>query len=172
MRIGKRSLSSLLALLAALILPSCRGLVKEVFKAPKIRVIDATFASNPFEDRGAPLKVILSLEVDNRNDYPLDVAYVAYCGVLGTENVADGENREEIRIGASGATIVKVPVTLRADAFRAALKKVVEARAISYEFNGSVGLRAGVFGVVRVPFSKTGSIDPLEILLKKRFGFN
>jgi len=86
--------------------------------------------------------------------------------------VADGERTEEIRVEPSGDTMVKVPVTLRTEAFAAALRQVLEARKIPYEFCGSVGVVAPVVGTVRVPFSKAGEIDPLDILRKKGIGFN
>jgi hypothetical protein len=35
-----------------------------------------------------------------------------------------------------------------------------------------VGVVAPVIGVVRVPFSRTGTIDPMDILRRKGIGFN
>ena len=68
--------------------------------------------------------------------------------------------------------VVKVPVRLQTDVFAAALREVLEARAVSYEFNGSVGVVAPVIGIVRVPFSRTGTIDPMDILRRKGISFN
>jgi hypothetical protein len=68
--------------------------------------------------------------------------------------------------------VVKVPVRLQTDVFIDALREVIDARAVSYEFNGSVGVVAPVVGVVRVPFSRTGTIDPMDILRRKGIGFN
>ena len=56
--------------------------------------------------------------------------------------------------------------------FHAALREMIEARALPYEFNGSVGVVAPFVGVVRVPFSRTGTIDPLDLLRRKGIGFN
>ncbi len=60
---------------------------------------------------------------------------------------------------------------LQTDVFAEALREVLEARAVAYEFNGSVGVIAPVVGVVRVPFSRTGKIDPMDILRRKGIGF-
>jgi len=79
---------------------------------------------------------------------------------------------EEVRIEPSGETVVKVPVRLQTDVFADALREVLDARAVSYEFNGSVGVVAPLVGVVRVPFSRTGTIDPMDILRRKGIGFN
>jgi LEA14-like dessication related protein len=116
--------------------------------------------------------VVLHLAVKNPNSYALTVASVAYSATVGTRRLADGERTEEMRIEPSGETVVKVPVRLQPDVFAAALREVLEARSVSYEFNGSVGVVAPVVGVVRVPFSRTGTIDPMDILRRKGIGFN
>jgi LEA14-like dessication related protein len=171
MRIVKRWI--LLLLFGALCLPvsSCRPLLKEVFQTPKVRLVNIGIAGNPFVSQG-PVEAILHLSVNNPNSYALTVASVAYTATVGTRRVADGERTEEMRIEPSGETVVKVPVRLQTEVFADALREVLAARALSYEFNGSVGVVAPVVGVVRVPFSKTGTIDPMDILRRKGIGFN
>jgi LEA14-like dessication related protein len=172
MRIAKRLLLLLILLAFSFAAHSCRGFVKEVFKPPKVRVVDVALASNPLVDSRGPREFRLTLSVDNPNSYPLNVTYVAYTAILGRETVADGEQRSTLRIEASGATEVKVPITLRPEAFSKAARQVLQGRRIDYEFNGSVGLYAPVLGVVRIPFSKTGSVDPVDLLMKKGLEFN
>ena len=170
-RMAKRFL--LLALLvAALPLHSCKSVIREVFRPPKIRVIDVAFASNPLVDPEASWTAIVSLEVNNPNGYPLTVAHVAYCAIMDTRTVADGERTEDIRIGASGITVVKLPVVFRPEAFSDAARQVLGKRSLHYEFNGSAALRAPIAGTVRIPFSRTGTFDAMEILKKKGMGFN
>ncbi|GAB4237892.1 MAG: hypothetical protein OHK0028_15320 [Deltaproteobacteria bacterium] len=163
----------LLLLLAAVCLPasSCRPLLKEVFKPPKVRLVDIGLAGNPFLSRG-PVEAVLHLAVNNPNPYALTVANVTYSATVGSRRVAEGERNESVRIEPSAETVVKVSVRLQTDVFAAALREVIEARSLSYEFNGSVGLLAPVVGVVRIPFSRTGTIDPMDILRKKGIGFN
>ena len=136
-----------------------------------MRVVDIGIAGNPFQSRG-PIEVVLHLAVSNPNSYALTVAGVAYSATVGTRRIADGERNEEIRIEPSGETVVKVPVRLQTDVFVDALREVLDARAVSYEFNGSVGVVAPIVGVVRIPFSRTGTIDPMDILRRKGIGFN
>jgi len=171
MRIVKRWI--LLLLFGALCLPasSCRPLLKEVFKAPKVRVVNIGLAGNPFVSRG-PVEAILHLAVINPNSYAVTVAGIAYTATVGTRRVAEGERNEEIRIEPSVETVVTVPVRLQTEEFAAALQEVLEARALSYEFNGSVGVVAPLAGVIRVPFSRTGTIDPMDLLRRKGIGFN
>ena len=171
MRIVKRCV--LLLLFGALCLPvsSCRPLLREVFKTPKVRLVDIGIAGNPFASRG-PVEAILHLSVNNPNSYALTVAAVAYSATVGARRVADGERTEELRIEPSGETVVKVPVRLQTDVLADALREVLDARVVSYEFNGSVSIVAPVVGVVRVPFSRTGTIDPMDILRRKGIGFN
>jgi LEA14-like dessication related protein len=163
----------LLLLFGALSLPvsSCRPLLKEVFQTPKVRVVDIGIAGNPFQSRG-PVEAVLHLAVSNPNSYAVTVASVAYSATVGTRRVADGERTEEMRIEPSGETVVTVPVRLQTDVFADALREVLAAKTVSYEFNGSVGVVAPVVGVVRVPFSRTGTIDPMDILRRKGIGFN
>jgi len=171
MRIVKRWILLLLFGASCLPVSSCRPLLKEVFKTPKVRLVDIGVAGNPFVSPG-PIEAVLYLAVNNPNSYALTVAGVAYSATVGTRRVADGERTEEIRIEPSGETVVKVPVRLRTDVFADALREVLGARAVSYEFNGSVSVVAPVVGVVRVPFSRTGTIDPMDILRRKGIGFN
>jgi len=163
----------LLALLLAAVPPlSCKSIIREAFRSPKIRVIDVAFASNPLVNPGASWTAIVSLEVNNPNDYPLTVAHVAYCAIMDTRTVADGEQTEDIRIGASGITVVKLPIVFRPEAFSDAARQILGKRSLHYELNGSAALRAPIVGTVRIPFSKTGTFDALEILKRKGLGFN
>lgn len=171
MRIVMRWILPLLVGASCLPASSCRLLLKEVFKAPKVRVVDIGIAGNPFQSRG-PVDAVLHLAVNNPNSYPLTVSSVAYSATLGTRKVADGERTDEIRIEPSGETVVKVPVRLQTDVFVDALREVLDARSVSYEFNGSVSVVAPVVGVVWIPFSRTGTIDPMDILRRKGIGFN
>ena len=171
MRIVKRWVLLLLFGASCLPVSSCRPLLKEVFTAPKVRLVDIGVAGNPFASRG-PVEAILHLAVNNPNPYPLTVAGVAYSATVGTRRLADGERSEEIRIEPSGETVVTVPVRLQTEIFADALREVLDARAVSYEFNGSVSVIAPIVGVVRVPFSRTGTIDPMDILRRKGIGFN
>jgi len=171
MRIVKRWVLPLL--FGALCLPvsSCRPLLKQAFQAPKVRVVGVGIAGNPLSARG-PVEAILHLSVNNPNSYALTVASVAYAATVGTRLVAEGERNEEIRIEPSGETVVKVPVRLQTEVFAAALREMLETQALSYEFNGSVGVVAPIVGVVHVPFSRTGTIDPMDLLLRKGIRFN
>lgn len=163
----------LLALLLAAVSPlSCKSIIREAFRTPKVRVIDVAFTSNPVADPGLPWTAVVSLEVNNPNDYPLRVVHVAYSAIMDTRTVADGERTEEIRIGASGITVVKMPVAFRPEAFADAARRVFVKRSLHYELNGSAAFRAPIAGTVRVPFSKTGTFDAAEILKKKGLGLN
>ena len=136
-----------------------------------MRLVDIGMAGNPFVSRG-PVEAILHLAVNNPNSYALTVSSVAYSATVGTRKIADGERNEVMRIEPSGETVVKVPVRLQSDVFADALREVLEARALAYEFNGSVRVIAPVVGGIRVPFSRTGTIDPMDILRRKGIGFN
>ncbi|MGE5188589.1 MAG: LEA type 2 family protein [Gemmatimonadota bacterium] len=163
----------ILALLPAAVSPlSCTSLIREAFRAPRVRVIDFAFTSNPLVDPGLPWTAVVSLEVNNPNDYALTVVHVAYSAIMDTRTVAEGERAEETRIGASGITVVRIPVTFRPEAFAEAARRVFAKRSLHYELNGSAALRAPIAGTVRIPFSKTGTFDAAEILRKKGLELN
>ena len=171
MRIAKRFPLLLLLLAASLSAGSCRPLLRELFQPPKVRVTNVLLASNPADDPKSPWAFLLTLEVDNPNNYPLTVTRVAYSAVIGKDTIAEGDRSEEIRIEPARVTTVKVPIAIRPEPFRDALRQVLQARRLEYEFNGSVSVQAPVAGVVRIPFSKTGTVDAVD-LLKKNFRFN
>jgi len=171
-RIGKTVLACAAALHAAAFAAGCAALFKEVFKAPKVRVVDVALAGNPFDNPEKPFDLLLTLAVDNPNSFDLRVEDIAYSAVLAAETIASGERRDPMRIAASTVTEVKVPLRVHPDALKRALRQVAAQRAAPYEFNGSIGLQAPVAGVLRVPFSKTGSFDPADLLRKRGFGLN
>ncbi len=172
MRIAKRFLPLLVLLAVPLVAGSCRPLLKEAFKPPKVRVTEVALASNPLDDPIGPWEGTLALEVDNPNGYPLNVSHVAYTAVVGRETVAEGEHRSDLRIEAAQVTTIRVPFTLHPDAFREAMRHVLRARRLTYEFNGSVTAAVPILGTVRIPFSKTGTMDPVDLLRRKGFGVN
>lgn len=172
MRIANRFTPLLLLTALSLAAASCRPLIKEAFRAPKVRVTDVMLTSNPINHPEEPWDFILTLDVDNPNGYSLNISHVAYAAVLGRVTIADGDHRSDIRIEASRVTTVQIPLTVRPEAIREAMRQVLQARHADYEFNGSVAMIAPVVGIVRIPFSKTGKVDPLDILKKKGIGFN
>lgn len=172
MRIAKRYLPFLLLLSVPVLAGSCRQLLKESFKPPQVRVTEVALDSNPVDDPKGPWTGTLGLEVNNPNGYALTVSHVAYAAIVGRDTVAEGEHRSDVRIEASRATTVRIPFTIHPDPFREAMRQVFQARRLAYEFNGSVALVAPLFGTVRIPFSKTGTLDPVDLLRRKGFGFN
>lgn len=172
MRIPKPSYLPLILLLAVLPLSGCRQLVKEVFKTPKVSLREVALDSDPAKASKSPVRFMLTLDVDNPNPYPLDVARFAYTGMIGRDVVAEGDQAAGIRIEPSGVTTVRVPVALNPGAFESAARQVLTQKSLSWEFNGSVGLRAPMMGVVPVPFSKTGTFDLYYILKRMGIGLN
>lgn len=172
MRIGKRAhlLLVLLALFAAA--AGCRHMTRPSFRTPDVDLVDVSLDSDPTVNPRNPWRFMVSLAVNNPNPYPLDVASLAYSGMIGDEVVAEGEREEHVRVGASGVTIVKAPIVLNPGAFEAAARKVLARRSLPWEFNGSVGLRTPVVGTVRIPFSKAGTYDILYILRKMEIILN
>jgi len=146
-------------------------LMREAFKNPKVRVVSVKLSANPLLTKD-PLEVVLHLEVFNPNSYALNVSRAVYSVVIGKQELASGEKNEQISLKPSQETIVTVPVTLNPGVFTMALYEVIEARAVPYEFNGSLDVDAPLVGIVKVPFSKTGIFDPLDFIRRKKIPFN
>ncbi len=171
-RIVKRLVPLLVLSALLLTATSCKSLVRQVFKNPKVQVVSIGLAGNPFHPSKEPLEAILNLSVQNPNSYAVTVSQAVYTVTVGKQLLASGERPEEIRIEPSGETLVRIPVSLDTNAFSAALRDLIEARAVPYEFNGSLAVDAPLVGIVHVPFSKKGAIDPMDILRKKGIRFN
>lgn len=172
MRIANRFLPVLVLFAVPLAAASCRSLLKEAFRPPKVRVEGVALTSDPRSDPKAPWEFLLTLAVDNPNGYPLNVVHVAYSAAVGSDTIAEGDHPADIRIEPSKITTVEVPLTVRPEAFENAMRRAFSARRLDYEFNGSVALQAPIVGVVRIPFSKSGTVDALDLLKRKGFGFN
>jgi len=170
-RIVKRFIPLILLSVFLLTAISCRPLLREVFKTPKARVTSVRLSSNPFLTK-EPLDIILQLEVINPNSYALSVSRAAYSLTVGKQQLVSGEKNEQIRLEPSQETTVTVPITMNPELFTAALREVIENRAVPYEFNGSLDIDAPLVGAVKAPFSKTGVLDPIDLLLKKKIPFN
>jgi LEA14-like dessication related protein len=172
MRIPKPAYLLLILLLAVPPLSGCRQLVKEAFKTPRVELREVALDSAPAGASKSSVRFMLTLDVDNRNPYALDVARFAYTGMIGRDVVAEGDQAAGMRIGPSGITTVKVPVALAPGAFESAARQVLAQKSLSWEFNGSVGLRAPMMGVITVPFSKSGTFDLYYILKRMGIGLN
>lgn len=172
MRIAKSRYLPLILLIAALPFGGCRQVMKDAFKTPKVEVLDVALDSDPTKDARSPWRFVVTLSVDNPNPYALQVARLGYSGMIGSEVVAEGERSDAIRIEPSGKTVVRAPVSLNPGAFEAAARQVLTKKALSWEFNGSVSMKTPVMGIVRVPFSKTGSYDLFYILKRMGIGLN
>jgi LEA14-like dessication related protein len=168
MRIANRIILLVFLLAALLAASSCRPLIKEVFKRPKVRVTEVFLVSDPVSDPKGPWEFMLTLEIDNPNGFQATVTNVAYTAIVARQIVSEGDHRDEVRIDAAKTTEVRVPLAIRPDAFREALRQVLQARRVDYEFNGSVAILAPVIGTVRIPFSRNGNIDPVDLLIRKK----
>ncbi|MCL1925757.1 MAG: LEA type 2 family protein [Syntrophorhabdaceae bacterium] len=136
-----------------------------------MRVVSVKLSANPFLTKD-PTEVVLHIEVINQNSYALNVSRAAYSVTIGNRELASVEQNEQLRLEPSRETIVIVPVTLNPGALTSALHEVIEARAVPYGFNGSIEVEAPLIGIVRIPFSKTGTFDPLDFIRRKKIPFN
>src|SRR5512145_3495224 len=77
MRIANRLLPLLVFFAVPVAAASCRSLIQEAFRPPKVRVAGVVLTSDPRSDPRATWAFLLTLAVDNPNGYPLNVVHVA-----------------------------------------------------------------------------------------------
>jgi LEA14-like dessication related protein len=172
MRIAKKFPFFLILLAVLPAMAGCDRLVRQAFDPPKVDLVDVALESDPTRNPRGPWRFLVTLSVDNRNPYGLEIARFAWTGSIGDSVVTSGDRPEAIRIAPSGVSTVRTSVALDPGALEAAARHVLSRRSVSWAINGSVGLRAPLVGVVPVPFSKSGRYDMAYILKRLGVGLN
>lgn len=165
MRTARALLLLLVSALLLLPLAGCRELVRESFQPPKARLIDVEPGGELRSMlKGGPVRLVLVFQVTNPNAYTLAVSRIAYSGHLGTVRIAQGEHPQEVVLEGGKGSLVRAPLEISPSAFREALLKTIAKRAVDYEFNGCLGVRTPLLGVLQVPFSVGGQLDAGDLM--------
>ena len=99
------------------------------------------------------LTALLTLNIDNPNDFALNARALDYTMSLAGTKIINGENEQSMSVPALGRGKIEVPVKITYASLIETIPKVLETGSASYNFNGNVHTR-----LFKIPFDKTGEL--------------
>ena len=145
-----RSISILGTCLLMITLQACGTLDKRLNPIqPKVfvdamEIEDATLSG---------LTALLTLNVDNPNNFALNAQGLDYTMSLAGTSILSGENTSSMSVPALGRGKIEVPVRISYASILETIPKVLETGVASYNFSGSIHTR-----LFNIPFDKTDEL--------------
>lgn len=136
--------------LAVLVLQGCGTLDKRLNPIQPNVFIDAI----EIEDATlSGLTALLTLNVENPNNFALNAQGLDYTMSLAGTNILSGENSSNMSVPALGSGKIEVPVRISYASILETIPKVLETGIASYNFSGSIHTR-----LFNIPFTKTDDL--------------
>ena len=136
--------------LVVLGLQSCGTLDKRLNPAqPKVFVDDIEIEDTSLSG----LTALLTLNVENPNDFDLNAKGLDYTMNLAGTNILSGESQSNMSVPALGSGKIEVPVRISYASILETIPKVMETGVASYNFSGSIHTR-----LFNIPFEKTDEL--------------
>ncbi len=153
----------LLVVMAVLLATSCASLnaIKDVagIENPTVSLSDMRITGLTME--GA--SILLTLNVDNPNPVPIDLAGFDYALLFDGKQLLAGEKRDRLKIDARGVSAVTVPVSLNFADLQSLYKGVAYKDSLDYELKTAALIDLPLLGVKRFPSSKKGEFPVPKI---------
>lgn len=99
------------------------------------------------------LTALLTLNVENPNNFALNAKGLDYTMSLAGTNILSGESQSNMSVPALGSGKIEVPVRISYASILEMIPKVVETGVASYNFSGSIHTR-----LFNIPFNKTDEL--------------
>ena len=99
------------------------------------------------------LTALLTLNVENPNDFALNAKGLDYTMSLSGTNILSGESQSHMSVPALGSGKIEVPVRISYASILETIPKVMETGVASYNFSGSIHTR-----LFNIPFDKTDEL--------------
>ncbi len=99
------------------------------------------------------LTALLTLNIENPNDFALNAHGLDYTMSLAGTNIISGENEQSMSVPALGRGKIEVPVRITYASILETIPKVLETGIASYNFNGNIHTR-----LFKLPFDKVGEL--------------
>ncbi len=99
------------------------------------------------------LTALLTLNVENPNDFALKAKGLDYTMSLAGTNILSGESQSNLSVPALGSGKIEVPVRISYASILETIPKVLETGVASYNFSGSIHTR-----LFNIPFDKTDEL--------------
>jgi LEA14-like dessication related protein len=109
-----------------------------------IKIEDATLSG---------LTALLTLNVENPNDFALNARGLDYTMSLAGTDILSGENTSSMSVPALGSGKIEVPVRISYATILETIPKIFETGVANYNFSGSIHTR-----LVDIPFTKTDEL--------------
>lgn len=103
-------------------------------------------------------KLQFTLNVDNPNPVPIELAGFDYRLRVNERQMLAGEQREGVKIAAGKTSQFTLPVTLKFADILAAAKDLSEAKALEYTLETDALVDLPIMGVTRIPAQKRGEL--------------
>ena len=133
-----------------LVLQSCGTLDKQLNPIQPKVFVDAIEIENASL---SGLTALLTLNVENPNDFALNAIGLDYTMSFAGTNILSGENQSNMSVPALGSGKIEVPVRISYASILETIPKVMETGVASYNFSGSIHTR-----LFNIPFDKTDEI--------------
>jgi LEA14-like dessication related protein len=102
--------------------------------------------------------LLLDLDVQNPNNFDLKLKSFGYTVYLKNEEIGNGRLKKELLIPSSSTTQIEVPLVAKFKDLSGILKVIFAGNDLPYKIEGDADVST-VFGSLRFPFSKEGSIN-------------
>jgi LEA14-like dessication related protein len=99
------------------------------------------------------LTALLTLNVENPNNFPLNAKGLDYTMSLAGINILSGESQSNMSVPALGNGKIEVPVRISYASILEMIPKVMETGVASYNFSGNIHTR-----LFNIPFDKTDEL--------------
>ena len=138
------------AIMAMLYIQSCASLderlnpIQPTVFIDAIEIEDATLSG---------LTALLTLNVENPNDFALNARGLDYTMNLAGTDILSGESSSSMSVPALGSGKIEVPVRISYSAILETIPKIFETGVANYNFSGSIHTR-----LFNIPFTKTDEL--------------
>jgi len=99
------------------------------------------------------LTALLTLNVENPNNFALNAQGLDYTMSLAGTNILTGENTSSMSVPALGSGKIEVPVRISYRALLETIPKVMQTGVASYNFSGNIHTK-----LFKIPFTKTDQL--------------
>ena len=99
------------------------------------------------------ITALLTLNVENPNDFALNAKGLDYTMSLADTNILSGESQSNMSVPALGSGKIEVPVRISYSSILETIPKVLETGVATYKFSGNIHTR-----LFNIPFTKTDEL--------------
>lgn len=142
---------------------------------PKVSVADQRITHIDFESIG----LAFGLQVDNPNPIGISLAGLDYDLKLDGKSFVTGQQDKHMRIGASGASRIELPLSMRFEEIYQGLRQLKDSDEVPYELTTGLLIDVPLLGKMRYPVTTRGRIPTphmpkisLKSMQVEKLGFN